>query len=122
MEALKLIKEMENYAVKYSKQNIPYIYIEYYKPEEAKKAVEELNNENNLDNRQKLGDENCEINFYFKNGLNKLNPIIPKGNNITDMNASKIIPNNSNNVNIFKGFNPSIIYQIIILIKLILIK
>ena len=85
---------IKNFAVKTSAQNRPCIYIEYYKPEEAKKAVEELNNENNKENKKLLGDENCEINFYFKSKSHeiKFNPFIHDANN-----------NNMNNMNLLQN-------------------
>ena len=78
-------------------QNKHCIYIEYYKPEDAKRAVEELNNNNNLENRKLLGDENCDINFYFKSKSYdfKFNPFTHYTNN------------NMNNMNMFQNMNNS---------------
>ena len=78
-------------------QNKHCIYIEYYKPEDAKRAVEELNNDNNLENRKLLGDENCDINFYFKSKSYdfKFNPFTHYTNN------------NMNNMNMFQNMNNS---------------
>ena len=39
------------------------IYVEFYKYEDAKKAVDEMVKDNNLDNRKKLGDSNCDVTF-----------------------------------------------------------
>ena len=44
----------------------PSIYVEFSKCEEAEKAIQELNNQNNFDNRKLLGDPYCEVNYYYK--------------------------------------------------------
>ncbi len=87
--------KIKNFAVKISNQNKNCIYIEYYKPEEAKIAIEELNSENNIEDRKTLGDENCEINFYFKTKSHeiKVNPFN------YDLN------NNMNNINMLQNMN-----------------
>ena len=86
---------IKDFAVKKSSQNKPCIYIEYYKPEHAKKAIEELNNDNNLETRKILGDEKCEIDFYFKSksyGMN-VNPLNFDLNN-NNFNNLKLFQNN----------------------------
>ena len=85
---------IKNYASKIN-QNKNCIYIEYYKPEDAKNAVEELNSENCVEDRKILGDENCEINFYFKTKLHEI-----KSNPFNyDLNY------NMNNINMFQNLN-----------------
>ena len=59
----------------------PSIYIEYSKYEEAQKAINEIMNDDNLESRKKLGDVNCDVNFYFQkkiynNNNTKNNPLI----------------------------------------------
>ena len=81
-----------------SSQNKSCIYVEYYKAEDAKKAIEELNKENNIENRKLLGDENCEINFYFKSKLNESNPFNYDVKNNNNMNMFQ------NNNMMFKNF------------------
>lgn len=44
----------------------PSIYVEFSKCDEAEKAIHELNNQNNFENRKLLGDPYCEVNYYFK--------------------------------------------------------
>ena len=110
-----IIKIFENFgkikifSVKNTSQNKLNIYIEYYKPEDAKKAIEEFNNENNLENRKILGDENCEINFYFKTKSHevKFNPFTYDVNNINNMNNMNNMNNinNMNNMNMFQNNN-----------------
>jgi len=110
-----IIKIFENFgkikifSIKNTPQNKLNIYIEYYKPEDAKKAIEEFNNENNLENRKILGDENCEINFYFKTKSHevKFNPFPYDVNNINNMNNMNNMNNinNMNNMNMFQNNN-----------------
>ena len=90
--------KIKNFAVKNLSKNKPNIYIEYYKPEDAKKAIEEFNNDSNLENRKLLGDEKCEINFYFKTKSHevKVNPFTYDVNNLNNM-------NNMNNMNMFQN-------------------
>lgn len=42
------------------------IYVEYAKYEEAEKAVNQMNTDEELESRTKLGDSQCEVNYYFK--------------------------------------------------------
>ena len=44
----------------------PSIYIEYSKYEEAQKAINEIMNDDNLESRKKLGDVNCDVNFFIR--------------------------------------------------------
>ena len=74
--------------------NKNHIFAEYYKPEHAKIAIDELNKDIEL--KKLLGDENCEINYYFKNKSNEINPYL-------NMNAN----NEPNNINA----NPNINFQ-----------
>jgi len=95
----------------------PCIYVEYYKAEQAKKAIEELSSDNNLETRKLIGDENCEINFYFKTKSNEnINPI-----NINNMNMfqnnmfynNMLLQNMQNMIGMgFGGNNPAVIYQL----------
>ena len=89
--------KIKNYAIKNNKSSI---YIEYYKPEDAKKAIEELNKDNNRENRKILGDENCEINFYFKTKSHEIN-VNPFNYDINNINNT----NNTNNMNMFQNNN-----------------
>ena len=57
----------------------PSIYIEFYKYEDAKKAVDEMGKEDNLESRKKLGDPNCSVYFYFEKKIfneNKSKPML----------------------------------------------
>ena len=85
---------IKDFAIKYSSQKNPCIYIEYYKPEHAKKAIEELNNDNNVETRKMLGDEKCEADFYFKSKSHemKVSPLNYDLNN-----------NNFNNLNMIQN-------------------
>ena len=88
--------KIKGHATKPNNQNNYCIYIEYYKPEDAKRAVEELNNDNNAENRKLLGDENCDIDFYFKSKSYdfKFNPFTHYSN--YNMNNMNIIQNMNN--------------------------
>ena len=44
----------------------PSIYVEFYKYEDAQKAVEEMKKESSYENKRKIGDPNCEVTFYFQ--------------------------------------------------------
>ena len=66
------------------------IYVEFYKYEDAKKAVDEMVKDNNLDNRKKLGDSNCDVTFYFQK--KKYNENGNSGNNVIINNNSMIFP------------------------------
>ena len=107
--------------------NINHIFAEYYKPEHAKMALDELNKDVKL--KELFGNGNCEINYYFKNKLNEINPslIEPKksnnSNNInTNMNYQNINNNinNVNNINLMNynimmqkmGMNPALVFQL----------
>ena len=87
--------------------NINHIFVEFYKCEDAKKAIEEMNKDINYEKRKILGDDKCEINFYFKNKLNEINPISINDKNIninTNTNSNPIINSNvclpqNNNMN-----------------------
>ena len=111
--------KIKNISVRISaqNQNRPSIYVEYYKAEQAKKAIEELSSDNNLETRKLIGDENCEINFYFKTKSNEnINPI-----NINNMNMfqnnmfykNMLLQNMQNMMGMgFGGNNPAVIYQL----------
>jgi len=75
-----------------------HIFAEYYKPEHAAMAIDELNK--NVEIKKLFGDENCEIDFYFKNKWNEINPCSNELNNI--------IPNSENNLNNFQNCNNNI--------------
>lgn len=93
-----------------------HIFIEYYKPENAKKAIIEINNEYNVEIRKQLGDENCEIDFFFKNKFNEINPFLNLEKNNYNMNNMimnmNLVKNNqpNNNLNVI---NPTLIYQLL---------
>ena len=81
--------------------NRNHIFAEYYKPEDAKIAIDELNK--NLELKKNFGDENCEINYYFKNKWNEINPSSEGGNKNFDTNLNNLnlkCNNNINNVNL----------------------
>ncbi len=108
--------KIKNISVKIStqNQNKPCIYVEYYRAEQAKKAIEELSNDNNLETRKLIGDENCEINFYFKTKSNEnVNPL-----NINNMNMlqNNILYKNMLLPNMmgmgFGGNNSAVFYQL----------
>ena len=90
--------------------NSNYVFVEFYKYEDAQNAVFEINKEINSDKRKLLGDENCEIELYFRNKHNELNPFSNEGNNIMNMNSQKnnFNVNNSNETN---GINPALLFQ-----------
>ena len=88
--------EIKNMIIK-NISNINHIFIEYYKFEDAKKAVDEMNNKINIEKRKILGDQNCEINFYFKNKLNEINPILSEENKLNILNT-KVLNNMNNNL------------------------
>ena len=87
--------KIKNYSIKNNKNCI---YIEYYKPEEAKKAIEELNKDINSESRKMLGDEKVDINFYFKNKSHEIN-FNPLNYDINNIN------NTNNNMNMFQNNN-----------------
>ena len=87
--------KIKNYSIKNNKNCI---YIEYYKPEEAKKAIDELNKDINSENRKMLGDEKVDINFYFKNKSHEIN-FNPLNYDINNIN------NTNNNMNMFQNNN-----------------
>ena len=111
---------IKNVAIK-NISNRNHIFIEYYKPEDGRKAIMEMNNEYNIENRKLLGDENCIIDFYFKNKFNEINPILNEGNNNmnmnmninTNMNMNMNNQNNNNNLIGNKNINPAFIYQLL---------
>ena len=82
--------------------NRTHIFAEYYKPEHAKLAIDELNKDTKI--KALFGDENCEINYYFKNKWNEINPIICEQN---DMNNTSNINTNMNYENMSKNINNS---------------
>ena len=75
-----------------------HIFAEYYKPEHATLAIDELNKNGEI--KKLLGDENCEIDFYFKNKWNEINPCSNELNNT--------IPNSENNSNNFQNCNNNV--------------
>ena len=77
-----------------------HIFAEYYKPEHAKIAIDELNKDINL--KQLFGDGNCEINYYFKNKSNEINPNL---NDLNNINANYSNNNINNNVNLMNNQN-----------------
>ena len=79
--------------------NRNHIFIEYYKYEEAQRAIIEMNKEINYEKRKMLRDEKCEIDFYFKNKYNEINPF-SKQQNINMNNEQFPNMKNSNNLNI----------------------
>jgi RNA recognition motif-containing protein len=87
--------KIKNYAIKNNKNCI---YIEYYKPEEAKKAIEELNKDVNSESRKMLGDEKVDINFYFKTKSHEINfnPFNYDLNNIKNTNNNMNMLQNNN--------------------------
>ena len=64
----------------------PSIYVEFYKYEDAQKAVEEMKKESSYENKRKIGDPNCDITFYFQrkqypeniphNNINNIRPLM----------------------------------------------
>ena len=106
--------------------NRNHIFVEYYKYEDAKKAIREMNKDINEEKREILGDKNCTIDFYYKNIFNEINPILPPINNINENSIQNNINTNNNNVQYFKnmilqnltmrmglgGLNPSLLYQL----------
>ena len=82
-----------------------------------------MNNKINIEKRKILGDENCEINFYFKNKLNQINPILIEAKNIN----TNFAQNNMNNNILFNNMmmqglpkmmnygnnNPALIFQLL---------
>ena len=82
--------------------NRTHIFAEYYKPEHAKLAIDELNKDTKI--KALFGDENCEINYYFKNKWNEINPIISEQN---DANNTSNINTNMNYENMNKNINNS---------------
>lgn len=71
--------KIKNIATKCSPPFRPSIYVEFYKNEDAKNAINNLSKED----KQILGDENCEINFYFKKKSENINEY-PKVQNQTN--------------------------------------
>ena len=93
--------------------NRNHIFIEYYKYEDAQKSVIEMNKDIYIDKRRILGDENCEINFFFKSKFNEINPFLNRVNN--NCNNINTLPNCQNNNNLigFGGANPVNIFQML---------
>jgi len=46
--------------------NSNYVFVEFYKYEDAQKSVEEMKKESSYENKRKIGDPNCEVTFYFQ--------------------------------------------------------
>ena len=106
--------------------NRNHIFVEYYKYEDAKKAIREMNKDINEEKRDILGDKNCTIDFYYKNILNEINPIFPPINNINENSIQNNMNTNNNKVEFFKnmilqnlalrmglgGLNPSFLCQL----------
>ena len=90
--------------------NCNYIFVEFYKYEDAQNAVFEINKEINSDKRRMLGDENCEIEFYFRNKHNEINPFLNEENNFINMNTHQN-NFNVNNFNEMNGMNSTPIFQ-----------
>lgn len=103
-----------------------HIFVEYYKYEDAKKAIREMNKDINEEKRAILGDKNCTIDFYYKNIYNEVNPILPPINNINENSIEGNMNTNNNKVAFFKnmilqnlalrmglgGLNPSLLCQL----------
>ena len=75
-----------------------HIFAEYYKPEHAALAIDQLNK--NIEMKKLFGDENCEIDFYFRNKWNEINPCFNELNNN--------MPNSENNSNNFQNCNNNV--------------
>ena len=108
--------KIKNISVKISaqNQNRPCIYVEYYRAEQAKKAIEELSNDNNLETRKLIGDENCEVNFYFKTKSNEnINPFNNNNMNMfqNNMHFKNLLRQNLMGMG-FGGSNPAVFYQL----------
>ena len=105
-EALKIFEkfgEIKTVLIKNINNKI-HIFAEYYKPEHAKMAIDELNKDMNL--KQLFGEGNYEINYYFKNKLNEINPSSNELNNInTNINVNFQNNNIINNANIMNNQN-----------------
>ena len=73
----------------------PSVYIEYSKCEEAEKAVKSMNSPSEEESRKKLGDKQCDIDYYFKKKkyINEITTI----NNI-QMNPQLNHPENQTNM------------------------
>ena len=84
--------------------NRNHIFIEYYKSEDAQNSIMEMNKEKNVEKRKILGDENCEINYYYKSKFNEINPFSNKLNKNIEL-FQNCQRNNSNNSIGFKGIN-----------------
>ena len=80
-----------------------HIFVEYYKYEDAKKAIREMNKDINEEKRAILGDKNCTIDFYYKNIYNEVNPISPPINNINENSIEGNMNTNNNKVAFFKN-------------------
>ena len=80
-----------------------HIFVEYYKYEDAKKAIREMNKDINEEKRAILGDKNCTIDFYYKNIYNEVNPILPPINNINENSIEGNMNTNNNKVAFFKN-------------------
>ena len=74
----------------------PSIYVEFAKNEDAVKCISELNKKENQDKKSKLGDQFCEIDFYFK-----------KKNYENNNNNNNNFNNNNNNINLSSGALPN---------------
>ena len=84
-----------------------HIFVEYYKPEHAKIAIDEFNKDIKL--KGLLGDENCEINYYFKNKSNEINPSLIESNNLNNTNMN--FQNNNNINNNINKMNKNLLMQ-----------
>ena len=92
--------KIKNIAIK-NISNRNHIFIEYYKIEDAQKSIINMNKEINCEKRKILGDENCEIDFYFKSKLNEINPFSNQQNNNMNTNTNnKYFPTLQNNNNL----------------------
>ena len=103
--------KIKNICIKNINKRI-HIFIEYYKYEDAQKSIIEMNKDINIEKRKMLGDENCEIDFYFKSQFNEINPFSIQVNN--NMN-NKLLPNvqNNNNLNGQIGNGQTLMLQLL---------
>ena len=122
VEEDKILTIFENFGkIKYVNvkniNNRNHIFIEYYKYEDAQKSVVEMNQDINIDKRRILGDENCEINYFFKSRFNEINPFLNQVNNNNNSNNINTLKNNQNSQNNnlygFGGANPVNIFQML---------
>jgi len=103
-----------------------HIFVEYYKYEDAKKAIREMNKDINEEKRAILGEKDCAIDFYYKNIFNEINPVLPPINNINENSIENNMNTNNNRFQFFKnmilqnlamrmglgGLNPSLLCQL----------